>query len=232
MNVLVKNTFVYVENESVTEMSKRSERRNKTLPREWKCSFSDVSTEYSPRSSLVSSLEDECIEASEESCQISNCSCTSLRIDAKTDAVTSAVKSFLTACLPAHSAKVEKDMAEGSMKVLIHTEPQDGTLAISRCYQVMQGVKQHLSGYVAHSEGLSLLSARVQKEDYGYSMRSSVACIPADKENQMCWDVLRKGSCPRRKFCQWYHPQTCDVVKFKVVIRCCQAKAKPALAAA
>merc|ERR1712107_459928 len=105
----------------------------------------------------------------------------------------------------------------------IQAEVQDGATTTARCYQVMQGVKQQLNASVAHSQGLSLLSARLQKEDYGYSLRSSVACIPADKEERMCWDVLRKGSCPRRKFCQWYHPQPCDIVKFKVVIRILQA---------
>merc|ERR1711920_488006 len=103
---------------------------------------------------------------------------------------------------------------------------QDGTLVARQCYQWIQGVKQHLGNIVACSEGLSLLSARVQKEDYGYSLRSSVSCIPEDKANQMCWEVLRKGSCRRHKFCQWYHPQSCDIAKFKIVIRCQGTKAK------
>jgi hypothetical protein len=123
-------------------------------------------------------------------------------------------------------------MVEQSRKVLVQVESQDGTVTMPRCYQVMQGVKQHLSASVAHSQGLNMLSARVQKEDYGYSLRSSVDCTPADKEDRMCWDLLRRGSCPRRKLCQWYRPQPCDIVKLKVVIRCSQAKVKSGFAAA
>merc|ERR1740138_923014 len=111
-------------------------------------------------------------------------------------------------------------MVDQSRKVLLCVDAQDGALSVSHCYQLMQGVKQHLSSSVAYSEGLNLLSARNQKEDYGYSLRASIACIPEDKAHHMCWDVLRKGSCSKRKFCQWYHPKACDIVKFKIVIRC------------
>lgn len=239
MNVIVKNTFLVAEDVSVTEEARRNQRRNKTLPREWKptslpnsCACSDASTDYSPRSSLVSSSEDDCIGAPAVSCRAGICPCASRCIDAKTQAVTSCVHSLLLGCVPAQSVKIEESTVEQDRKVLICVEAKDGTLAVSRCYQLMQRVKEHLSGAVAHSEGLSLLSARVQKEDYGYSLRSSVLCIPKDKEHQMCWNVLQRGSCPRRKFCQWYHPQPCDVVKFKVVIRCCGAKVRLSSAAA
>lgn len=120
--------------------------------------------------------------------------------------------------------KIEKSMVDQSRKVLICVDAQDGTLSVSRCYQLMQGVKQHLSSSVAHSAGVHLLSSRNQKEDFGYSLRAAIACIPEDKTNRLCWDVLRRGSCPKRKFCQWYHPQACDIAKFKIVIRCQGAK--------
>eukprot|EP00427_Karlodinium_veneficum_P015628 CAMPEP_0169126908 /NCGR_PEP_ID=MMETSP1015-20121227/35714_1 /TAXON_ID=342587 /ORGANISM="Karlodinium micrum, Strain CCMP2283" /LENGTH=238 /DNA_ID=CAMNT_0009190633 /DNA_START=45 /DNA_END=761 /DNA_ORIENTATION=+ len=234
MNVSVKNTFLVVEDEKVmAETLRRSQRRNKTLPAEWKqhsasscCVSSDASTNYSPRGSLASSSEDECVGGSEDSCRIVSCPCAPPCIHAKTDAVTSAVSSFLSARLPGHQAKIEDSIVEQSRRVLICVEAQDGALSVSRCYELMQGVKQHLSCSVAYSEGLSLLSARVQKEDSGYSLRSSVACTPVDKADRMCWDVLRRGCCSRRKFCQWYHPQACDLVKFKIVIRCCRAKGK------
>jgi hypothetical protein len=146
---------------------------------------------------------------------VSCCPCTTPSIDEKSDAVTSAIYSLLAACLPGHSVKTEKVNDEGARKVLISAGVQDGR----RCYQLMQGVKQQLCGSVAY-HGLNLLSARVQKEDSGYSLRSSVVCVPEDKADQLCWDVLRKGSCSRRQCCRWYHPQVCDIVKFKMVIRC------------
>jgi hypothetical protein len=229
-NTRVKNTFLHVDIESVIDRSSRN--RRQSLPLDWKpflpdwkpsrprgaSACSDMSTEYSPRDSIVSSSEDECVEASAISCPLSCCPCTPPSVDDRSDAVTSAIHSLLVACLPGDSVKIEKSIAE--RRVFISAGVQDGTLTVSRCYQLMQGVKQHLCGSVAHHEGLSLLSARVQKEDYGYSLRSSVACVPEDKAEQMCWDVLQKGSCRKRKCCRWYHPQVCDIVKFKVAIRC------------
>lgn len=238
MAVFVKNTFLAVANEDETGTLSRHKRRNKTLPQEWKQSLgpspacSDTSTTCSPRSSFASSPEDASTLASTLSCQVVNCPCSAARVDEKTDAVSAALHSFLSSFLPAESIKIEKSMIEQSIKVLICVEAADSGLNASRCYQLMQGVKQNLSGSVSYSKGLSLLSARLQKEDYGYSLRSSVACPPEDKENNMCWDVLRKGSCPRRKFCQWYHPQACDMVRFKVVLRCHATKAKVASSAA
>jgi hypothetical protein len=114
-------------------------------------------------------------------------------------------------------------MIEDSKKVLIVVEPQDTTLSVPRCYELIQGVKQNVGASAA--DGMSVLSARVQKEDHGYSLRSSVVCIPEGKEDQMCWDFLRKGSCRRCNCCHWYHPQACDIMKFKVVIRCRRAAA-------
>jgi hypothetical protein len=238
MSVFVKNTFLVVANEDETGVLSRHQRRNKTLPQEWKQSLrpgsacSDVSTACSPRSSFASSLEDASALASAVSCQVESCPCNATRIDEKTDAVIADVHSFLSSFLPAESIKIDKGIVEQSIKVLICVEAADAAFNAFRCYQLMQGVKQNLSGSVAYSKGLSLLSARLQKEDYGYSLRSSVACSPEDKENQMCWDVLRKGSCARRQFCRWYHPQACDTVRFKIVIRCHDAKAKAALSIA
>lgn len=230
MNVFVKNTFLVVEDENANDASRRNCRRTKTLPQEWKQTLpsagacSDVSTEYSPRHSIASFSEDESVVVSAESRYVGCCPCTSQGIVPETDTVASALHSLLVAGLPGVSVKIEKSVAEESRRVLICADAQDATLAASRYYQVIHEIKQHLCCSVTYSEGLSLLSARVQKEDYGYSLRSSVACIPEDKADQMCWDVLRKGSCPRRKCCRWYHPQACDVVKFKVVIRCKGAK--------
>jgi hypothetical protein len=147
--------------------------------------------------------------------------------DAKTDAVTSALHSSLVACLPGDSIKIEKSFAEESRKILILVDVQHGTRAEG--YHLMQAIKQNLVDLVACSGVMSLLSARVEREDYGYSLRSSVACIPDNKMDQMCFDVLRKGSCPKRRCCPWYHPQACDIVKFKVAMRC-YPKPKSALA--
>jgi hypothetical protein len=234
MNVTVKNTFLQVEDESILDAAARNQRRNKTMPMQWKQSLpassvcSEASTAYSPRSSIASSLEDASVVAAAVSSHVACCPCTPSNIDLNTDALTEVLNSLLTACLPGENVKIEKITVEHSRRVLVSVEPQNSDVDLSRCYKIMQGAKQSLCGFVSRSEDLSLLSARLQREDYGYSLRSSVVCIPDDKQNQMCWDVLQKGSCRRRKCCHWYHPQAEDIVKFKVVIRSRGPKAKVA----
>jgi hypothetical protein len=171
----------------------------------------------------ASSSEDESIAASVEPTHAVCYACAPPGLelpgtDEKTDAVTFAMYSLLAAWLPEGSVKIEKSFAEESRKVLLLVDAQSGTWA--GCYELMQQLKQNLLDSVARSEALCLLSARVEREDYGYGLRSSVACIPDDKRDQMCFDVLRRGCCPKRKCCPFYHPQACDIVKFKVAMRC------------
>jgi hypothetical protein len=139
--------------------------------------------------------------------------------DEKADAITSALYSLLVASLPEDRAvKIERSFSEESRKILFYVDGEDGTR--TGCYELMQVVKATLLDSVARSGVLTLLSARVEREEYGYSLRSSVACIFDDKRDQMCFDVLRKGSCSKRMCCPWYHPQPCDIVRFKVAMRC------------
>jgi hypothetical protein len=144
-------------------------------------------------------------------------------VDAKADKFASLIESTICSRLRGHDVKPpEKSIAEGSRRMEIYAEPRDGAVAPPRCFEVMEQVTDEIRASV-EKEGLSLLSARVDKKVfggsvYGYKLRSSVACIPEDKLGQICWDVLQKGSCRRRKCCH-YHPQPCDVVKFSVVIR-------------
>jgi len=100
-------------------------------------------------------------------------------------------------------------------------ELQKGHRDSSRCYDVVYIVRCVFEEVIASLKSVALLSKRVQKDDRGgYSLRSSVACIPADAEDRMCWDLFHKGHCPRRNACHWYHPQESDIFRVKVIIRC------------
>jgi hypothetical protein len=84
----------------------------------------------------------------------------------------------------------------------------------------VQLAKQSLEAIASRIDTISLLSARVQKEEFGYSLRSSIACIPDHAADKMCWDLFKCGRCPRRSTCRWYHPQEADIRRVKVNIRC------------
>jgi len=138
--------------------------------------------------------------------------------DTRLDAVTQAVYLALVASGQTHHIKIEKGQ-QGVSPTVVSGEMQCGQCSSSRCYDTIHLAKKALDEITARLHNVTLLSARVQKEERGYSLRSSIACVPPGAEDSMCWDVLRRGYCPRRGRCQWYHPQESDIGRFKVNIR-------------
>jgi hypothetical protein len=131
-----------------------------------------------------------------------------------------AIVSAIQRSLPAHvNVDIKKDLTCESQRILLSVDLQNCTRSASKPYDITQIVRQALQCGVAGTGSSALLSARVQKEETGYSLRSSVACFPVCKRNSICWDFLQKGSCPRRNTCRWHHPSSTDIVKFKIVIR-------------
>jgi len=138
-----------------------------------------------------------------------------MQAESRLDAVTNAVYLALVSCGQTCHIKVEKGVA-GVSPTVLSTELQSGPRS---CYDAIHLARQALEAITTRLDAVALLSKRVQKEDRGYSLRSSVACIPCHARNSMCWDFFNKGNCPRRCKCQWYHPQGSDVERFKVVIK-------------
>lgn len=136
--------------------------------------------------------------------------------DQRFDVVTDAVYLALVSFGQAHKAKVEKGL-QGAFSSLISAELQCGVRSTARCYEAVRFARQALEEVTERTDTVALLSKRVQKEECGYSLRSSIACIPKGAEDSMCWDLLHTGQCPRRRQCQWYHPLKFHV---KVNIRC------------
>merc|ERR1719502_2059136 len=130
-------------------------------------------------------------------------------------AVTNAVYLALVSCGQTCHIKIEKGVA-GVSPTLLSAELQS---APRSCYDAIHLARQALEAITTRLDDVALLSKRVQKEDRGYSLRSSVACIPSEARNRMCWDFFNKGNCPRRCKCHWYHPEASDVERFKVVIK-------------
>jgi len=139
--------------------------------------------------------------------------------DTRYDAVTNAVYLALASCGQTHNTKIEKGV-QGLSSTLISAELQCGACSTSRCYDAVHLAKQALEEVAVRLDNVSLLSKRVQKEDGGYSLRSSIAFVPKGAEDSMCWNLFCKGSCPRKSKCQWYHPQEADIGRVKVNIRC------------
>jgi len=138
--------------------------------------------------------------------------------DTRLDTVTNAVYLALVSCGQTCNFKIEKGLP-GVNPTLISAELQGGPRT---CYDAIHLARQALEAITTRLDAVALLSKRVQKEDHGYSLRSSVACIPASAQDSMCWDLFHKGFCPRRCKCHWYHPQESDMGRFKVNIRCSQ----------
>jgi len=136
--------------------------------------------------------------------------------DTRFDAITNAVYLALVSCGQFLHIEVEKGVP-GISPTLISAELQSGPRS---SYDAIHLARQALEAVTGRLDAVALLSKRVQKEDNGYSLRSSVACIPASAKDNMCWDLFHTGCCPRHKGqCQWYHPQESDMGRFKVSIR-------------
>lgn len=147
------------------------------------------------------------------------------------EAVAHAAYLALASCQQISEVKVAKDIA-GKAATSIVAELQGGPNAAGRCYETMTLARQSLEAITAHLPTVTLLSARVQKEERGYSLRSSIACLSEVDQDRMCWDLFKKGYCPRRSCCRWYHPQEVDVARIKITIKCSEeVTASPALVA-
>lgn len=138
--------------------------------------------------------------------------------DTRMEAVVSCIHLALFASGQVHDLKVESGYVCSSTTA-ISAEIPSGPDACARSYRAMQLAKQSLEAITDRLPTVALLSARVQREDCGYSLRSSIACVPQHAQNCMCWDMFRKGHCPRRSLCRWYHPDSNDIARIRVSIR-------------
>jgi len=125
-----------------------------------------------------------------------------------------AVHLALKTCGRANQIKIDR-CPDGRSSTLITAEVNSG----AHTYEVLQLAKGALEAVTAQLHAVALLSARVQKEDAGYSLRSSVAYAPKEAEDRMCWDLFQRGCCPRRQQCRWYHPESSDTGKIKISIK-------------
>jgi len=139
--------------------------------------------------------------------------------DMQMDVVTSCIQASLASSGQTRHIKVEKGI-NGTSSTGISAELYHGLDASVPSYEVIQLVKRSLNSIVSQSATIALLSSRIQKEQWGYSLRSSIACVPDHAQDKMCWDLFTKGHCPRHSTCRWYHPQDADIRKLKVSIRC------------
>lgn len=137
------------------------------------------------------------------------------------EAVTKAVYTILLTSGETQRVRVEPGV-KGASPTLIAAEMPSGPRFSSRCYDAVHVARKALEEITTSLHNVALLSKRVQKEDRGYSLRSSIACIPKGAEDRICWDLFHKGHCPRRKNCQWYHPQDSDVFRVKISVRCAE----------
>jgi len=138
--------------------------------------------------------------------------------DTGMNAVVSCLHIALVSCGRLRDIKIERD-PWGKSATWLSSELHAGPSDSFRSYDVINLARQALEAITERLPTLALLSSRVQKEDWGYSLRSSVACLPAGAEGLMCWDMFQKGHCPRHGQCRWYHPQKSDIGKVKVTVR-------------
>lgn len=139
-------------------------------------------------------------------------------VEARMDTVINAACLALSSCGQVVNVNLQRDPA-GAAPVMIAAELNDGPAAAARCYEVMHLTKQSLEAIAKHLPTIALMSARIQKDESGYSLRSNIACLPEGTEDRMCWDLFTHGHCPRRSQCRWYHPVGDDIHRIRVCVR-------------
>merc|ERR1712118_182688 len=97
--------------------------------------------------------------------------------DMQMDVVTSCIQAALASSGQTRHIKVEKGINRAS-STGISAELYHGLDASVPSYEVIQLVKRSLNSIVSQSATIALLSSRIQKEQWGYSLRSSIACVP------------------------------------------------------
>lgn len=142
-------------------------------------------------------------------------------LDPRMDAVAKAVHSALASSGRAkHVGTQIRDQGSGTSSVLICAEA-NGDRTFASSYDVVRLAKNELEAAVARVKTLKLVSSRLQKEDFGYSVRSSIALVPEGLGDRMCWDMFRHGYCARGHQCRWEHPRSSqlDNRRIKINIR-------------
>jgi len=141
-----------------------------------------------------------------------------LALQSKVDKIMDDIRSCLLSSNPGSAVSIDKGVY-GKSGTSIMTAVQDGADAFARSYKVLHAAKTALESSTASQHAVSLLSARMHKESHGYSLRSTVACVPESEEQRVCWDMFQRGFCPRRQRCQWHHPMESDTVRIKISVR-------------
>merc|ERR1712118_45148 len=89
--------------------------------------------------------------------------------------------------------KVEKGI-NGTSSTGISAELYHGLDASVPSYEVIQLVKRSLNSIVSQSATIALLSSRIQKEQWGYSLRSSIACFQIMPKTRCAGICLRRDT--------------------------------------
>mmetsp|Transcript_3969 Transcript_3969/g.6430 ORF Transcript_3969/g.6430 Transcript_3969/m.6430 type:complete len:484 (-) Transcript_3969:353-1804(-) len=139
--------------------------------------------------------------------------------DTKMNAVVSAAQLVLIACVPPQSLRLEQEGTTTSISIDLN----EGPAATLPPHEILQLASQALESVVARV-GSTILSSRIRKQARGYNLQTVVACWPQGCEEGMCWDLLTKGSCPRRGRCRWHHPQPENTMRINVIMNQRQGK--------
>lgn len=137
--------------------------------------------------------------------------------DTRMNAIASAAHLVLTSCVPSHSLRVEHNLTRESTTSII-VDLDDAPADTLPAHDILQLTKTALDSVVSRVGSTSLVSSRIRKQACGYNLHATIACWPHGCGEHMCWDLMTKGSCPRRTRCRWHHPEAETTMKLNVFI--------------
>jgi len=137
--------------------------------------------------------------------------------DTRMNAIVSAAHLVLVSCVPPHSLRLEQKYTRDATTSII-VDLDDAPASTLPAHDILQLAKQALDSVVNRVGSATLLSSRIRKQACGYNLQATVACWPQGCEENICWDLLTAGSCPRRKRCRWHHPQAENTMRINVFV--------------
>lgn len=146
--------------------------------------------------------------------------CQAVPICLPIEAATTGIQLALASCGQVVGIKIEDKLEDANdgqrCTKVVSAAVKSGPDARARSYKATQLAKESLEAISKRLEVMSLLSARTQKAEDGYRLRSSIVCVPDYAKGTLC----RQGTYCKNKACRWYHPQEADIKGIKVNIRC------------
>jgi hypothetical protein len=132
--------------------------------------------------------------------------------------VLSAVRTALSCCT--YVSRVLIKIGSMGSATFIHAVLQDlGPMSVYGACQALSVAQGAFVDATARSQTVYIVGYASQPfvRNHPYGFKVTLSAMSASVQEQVCWDLIQHGFCPRRQTCRWNHPAKPDVLDIHVV---------------